>query len=78
MQPILKVDLSTRQFDEYILPRDWERDFLGGASLAARMLYDDLTLDLDPLSPESPLLFINGPLSGTSGPTVGRFPSVGA
>ena len=28
---------------------------------------------LDPLSPEAPLLFLNGPLSGTAGPATGRF-----
>ena len=73
MQPILKIDLSTGKTEEYKIPEQWEKDFLGGASLAARILYPHLTKELDPLSPESPLLFLNGPLSGTSGPTTGRF-----
>src|SRR6266545_6467182 len=73
MQPILKLDLTTGKTEEYIIPQEWERDYLGGASLAARILYPYLTKDLDPLSPESPLLFLNGPLSGTAGPTTGRF-----
>ncbi|HEX7620471.1 MAG TPA: aldehyde ferredoxin oxidoreductase family protein [Anaerolineales bacterium] len=73
MQPILKVNLTTGETSEYIIPIEWERDYIGGASLAARMLYPILTADLDPFSPESPLLFLNGPLSGTAGPTVGRF-----
>jgi aldehyde:ferredoxin oxidoreductase len=73
MQPILKVNLSTGQIEIFEIPKDWEREYLGGASLAARMLYDYLTLELNPLSPQAPLLFLNGPLSGTSGPTVGRF-----
>ncbi|MBI1794992.1 MAG: aldehyde ferredoxin oxidoreductase family protein [Chloroflexi bacterium] len=73
MQPILKVDLSTGRTEEYKIPEEWERAFLGGASLAARLLYPYLTKELDPFSPEAPLLFINGPLTGTSGPTVGRF-----
>ncbi len=73
MQPILKLNLSTGETNDYLIPKDWERDFLGGASLAARLLYSSLTSDLDPLSPDSPLLFLNGPLSGTAGPTVGRF-----
>jgi aldehyde:ferredoxin oxidoreductase len=73
MQPILKIDLTTSGMSEYVIPKEWERDFLGGASLAARLLYPDLTQDLDPFSSESPLLFLNGPLSGTAGPTVGRF-----
>jgi aldehyde:ferredoxin oxidoreductase len=73
MQPILKINLTTGEASEYIIPSEWERDYLGGASLAARLLYPMLTKDLDPFSPESPLLFLNGPLSGTAGPAVGRF-----
>ncbi|MFM8320635.1 MAG: aldehyde ferredoxin oxidoreductase N-terminal domain-containing protein, partial [Chloroflexota bacterium] len=73
MQPILRVDLTLGKIDTLEIPPAWERDFLGGASLAARLLYDHLRPDLDPLDPQAPLLFLNGPLSGTSGPAVGRF-----
>jgi len=73
MQPILKIDLSTGKTEEYRIPEKWEKDFLGGASLAARILYSSLTRELDPLSPEAPLLFMMGPMTGTSGPTTGRF-----
>lgn len=73
MQPILTVDLSSGSTGMYRVPPAWERDYLGGASLAARLLYDRLTRDLDPFSPDAPLLFLNGPLSGTAGPAVGRF-----
>src|SRR5574341_1331201 len=73
MQPILKIDLSTGTSQEYKILEGYERAFLGGASLAARLLYPYLTKELDPFSAEAPLLFLNGPLTGTSGPTVGRF-----
>ena len=73
MQPILKVNLTSGEISHLQIPLEWERDYLGGASLAARLLYDRLVPELQPLSPEAPLLFLNGPLSGTSGPTVGRF-----
>jgi len=73
MQPILKVNLTNGEITQYQIPIDWEQEYLGGASLAARLLYDHLLPGLEPLSPEAPLLFLNGPLSGTSGPTVGRF-----
>lgn len=73
MQPILKINLTTGESGEYRIPEKWERDFLGGASLAARILYDTLTPALNPLEPDSPLLFMTGPLTGTSGPTTGRF-----
>jgi len=73
MQPILTVNLSTGAIGEYIIPLDWQKEYLGGASLAARVLYEHFTPDLEPLSPGAPLLFLNGPLTGTSGPAVGRF-----
>jgi aldehyde:ferredoxin oxidoreductase len=73
MQPILKIDLTTGKTEQYGIPQQWERDFLGGASLAARILYSSLRSDLDPLAPAAPLLFMTGPMTGTSGPTTGRF-----
>ncbi|KAA3647963.1 MAG: aldehyde ferredoxin oxidoreductase [Chloroflexi bacterium] len=77
LQPILTVDLTAGEIGQFNVPAEWERDYLGGASLAARMLYDELTPELDPLLPEAPLLFLNGPLSGTAGPAVGRFVTCG-
>jgi aldehyde:ferredoxin oxidoreductase len=73
MQPILRINLSTRNIDEFIVPHQWEVDYLGGATLGARLLYEELIPNLDPLSEQASLLFLNGPLSGTSGPAVGRF-----
>ena len=73
MQPILTIDLTTGITDSYTVPPAWEAEYLGGASLAARMLYDQLTASLEPLSPQNPLLFLTGPLTGTSGPSVSRF-----
>jgi aldehyde:ferredoxin oxidoreductase len=73
VQPILQVDLTNKQTDRIQVPAAWEQGFLGGASLAARLLYEHLSIDLNALSPDAPLLFMNGPLSGTAGPTVGRF-----
>ena len=73
MQPILKINLTTGETEEYRIPERWEKDFLGGASLAARILYSSLTPELDALSPDAPLLFMMGPMTGTSGPTTGRF-----
>jgi aldehyde:ferredoxin oxidoreductase len=73
MQPILKIDLSTKEIESSSIPQDWEKEYLGGASLAARMLYDTLSEDLDAFGPSSPVLCMTGPLTGTAGPAVGRF-----
>jgi aldehyde:ferredoxin oxidoreductase len=73
VQDILKINLISGTFRRFSIPPQWERQYLGGASLAARLLYEDMTRDLDPYSPQAPLLFLNGPLTGTAGPAVGRF-----
>ena len=78
MQPILKVDLSSKTISQFSVPSEWERDFLGGSALAARLLYDKLTPELEPFAPEAPLLFLNGPLSGTVGPPPGASWCAGA
>ena len=73
MQPILKIDLSVAGWQEFVVPQDWQQLFLGGASLAARLLASELSPSLAPLAEEAPLLFLTGPLTGTAGPAVGRF-----
>lgn len=70
---ILTIDLSTGLIADKSLDPFLLRNFVGGASLAARLLYDHLTPALDPLSPDNPLLFMTGPLTGSSGPSVGRY-----
>jgi aldehyde:ferredoxin oxidoreductase len=73
VQPILKINLSTGDIDSFAVPIQEVENYIGGASLAARLLYDELTKELNPLSDEAPLLFITGPVTGTVGPAVGRF-----
>lgn len=73
MQPILKIDLTRGTSEPWQIPAKWQEQYLGGASLAARILYDSLTRKLEPFSPQAPLLYLTGPLTGTLGPSVGRF-----
>jgi len=73
MQPVLSIDLSTGSYELIDIPKIWEEIYLGGATLAARMLYDRLIPENDPFNENTPLLFLIGPLTGTSGPAVGRF-----
>lgn len=70
---LLTVDLTTGRIGEEAIPESDLRDFVGGASLGARLLYRQLTPLLDPLGPDNPLLFITGPLTGSAGPAVGRY-----
>jgi aldehyde:ferredoxin oxidoreductase len=69
---LLRVNLETGEAAWGEAAEGEGRALLGGPSLAARLLYADLTADLDPLSPTAPLAFVTGPLTGTAGPAVGR------
>ncbi|MFW9842338.1 MAG: aldehyde ferredoxin oxidoreductase family protein, partial [Candidatus Thorarchaeota archaeon] len=66
---ILRVDLSAGSTSVTATDEKILRDFIGGAGLGARLLYDMIDSDTDPLSPENPLLYLTGPLCGTMAPT---------
>ncbi len=68
-----RFDLTTEAFEIVHVEEAVYRDFVGGAGIAAALLFPTLTQELDPLAPESPLLLATGPLTGTRGPSVGRF-----
>jgi aldehyde:ferredoxin oxidoreductase len=69
----LKVDLNTLKTEDMPLAEDVLRKFIGGATLAAKLLYDYVKKGMDPLAPESPLIFATGPFTGTSIPMVSRY-----
>jgi aldehyde:ferredoxin oxidoreductase len=68
----LEVDLTTGKSRLVKLPVTYYSRFLGGASLAARILFDDQAYTPEPLSPENILIFLTGPLSGINFPGAGR------
>jgi aldehyde:ferredoxin oxidoreductase len=70
---LLTVDLTTGRVETLSLDSVMLRKFLGGSALSAALLYPRLTRDLDPLGSDNPLLILSGPLTGTAGPSVGRF-----
>jgi aldehyde:ferredoxin oxidoreductase len=70
---ILNIDLSkekiwTEDLDEQVM-----RLLLGGKGLGTWLLYKELKARIDPLSPENLLIFVTGPLTGTTAPTSSRF-----
>jgi len=70
---IVKIDLSSGKSEDLSFPEDLWRSHIGGSGLGAR-IYNDLAGGLpEPLSPETPLLFLAGPLVGTSLPGSSRF-----
>jgi aldehyde:ferredoxin oxidoreductase len=69
---VLKVDLTSGATEEVEIPEKNYRDFLGGSGLAAKWFFDNEGWKAEPLSPDNPLMIMNGPLSGTSLPGVSR------
>ncbi len=72
MKKYLHIDLTTGLIEEKGIDPALARDFIGGSGLTARLLYDMINQNTDPLGPENPLLFMTGPLVGTSMPAAGR------
>jgi aldehyde:ferredoxin oxidoreductase len=49
---ILRVNLTAGSFQDEALTNELARHYLGGAGMAACMLYDELVPGIDPFSPE--------------------------
>lgn len=62
------MDLSTGKITDYNVPEEYYRLYLGGKGLGARLLWDFLPADgsADPLGEDNVILFLVGPLVGTS------------
>jgi aldehyde:ferredoxin oxidoreductase len=72
MNKYLHINLSAGSIKKKDIDPALSRDFIGGSGLAARLLYDLIDQNTDPLGPENPLLFMTGPLVGTAMPAAGR------
>jgi aldehyde:ferredoxin oxidoreductase len=70
---ILEIDLTTLTFKAYPLDMEMARQFIGGRGLGARLLWDLVGPEVDPLAPENVLIFTNGPLTATGYQTSNRF-----
>jgi aldehyde:ferredoxin oxidoreductase len=73
MGKILRVDLTRGEVRKEDLRLDWAKQFLGGAGLATRYLYDLVPNGADPLGPENVLIMMTGPLTGTSSASASRY-----
>ncbi|MES0361812.1 MAG: aldehyde ferredoxin oxidoreductase family protein [Anaerolineales bacterium] len=73
MGKTLRVDLTKGEIYIEDTRQDWARKFMGGAGLATRYLYDEVPQGADPLGPENLLIFMTGPLTGTSSGSASRY-----
>ena len=69
---ILRVDLTTGKVSTEPLSEAMAKSYIGGIGLGIRLLMDNSKPGTDPFSPDNPIIFVTGPLSGTMGPTAGN------
>jgi len=69
---ILHIDLSTGKTEIEPLKEELAKKYIGGIGLGIRLLLDHSKPGTDPFSPQNPIIFATGPLSGTMAPTAGN------
>jgi aldehyde:ferredoxin oxidoreductase len=70
---ILEVNLTTGAVGQSTVEREVLRRFIGGGGVAANLLLNRVSPDVDPLSGGNVLFLMNGPLTGTKLPGAARF-----
>ena len=69
----LRVNLTNGDISKEPTNMENARNFFGARGLGTKILYEEVDPKVDALSPENKLIFAPGPLTGTFGPSVGRF-----
>ena len=69
---ILEVDLSAGTSRTLDLSDRFILKYMGGRGFGAKLVWDNLTPDLDPLGPENVIVMAPGPLTGTFLPSSGK------
>jgi len=70
---LLRVNLSRPSLTEEIIDPQLLRDYIGGAGLGTRLMYDEVPPDTDPLAPEAKIIITTGPVTATALGTAGRY-----
>ncbi|MEW6662137.1 MAG: aldehyde ferredoxin oxidoreductase family protein [Bacillota bacterium] len=65
----LDINLETGTIDKKNLDENMTKQFIGGGGFIARILWEELSSDTDPLGPENLLILMTGPMTGTLAPT---------
>jgi aldehyde:ferredoxin oxidoreductase len=70
---ILDIDLTSGSIETHPLDMKMARLYLGGRGLGARLLWDLVGPEIEPLSPDNILIFATGPLTASGAQTSNRF-----
>ncbi len=74
---VLRINLTDKTSRVEELPVEVARDFIGGAGIGIKYLYDEVKPGTDPLGPENKLIFAPGPFTGAGVPCASRMAVVG-
>jgi aldehyde:ferredoxin oxidoreductase len=70
---LLEIDLTSGKTKDTMISDEMVEKYLGGRGLGARLLFDMVPANTDPLSPENVLIFLTGPLTATMVPGSSKF-----
>ena len=73
IQKFLRLNLSKNKFIVNEYNGEMAKAFLGGRGFAAKIFWDEIKPEVNPLSPENKLIFSTGPLTGLPLPSSGKF-----
>lgn len=65
----LDINLKTGAIDKKPLDQAMMKQFIGGGGFSAKILWDELPKDTDPLGPDNLMILVTGPMTGTLAPT---------
>jgi aldehyde:ferredoxin oxidoreductase len=69
---LLHINLSKETSKTITLPEEILKKYIGGRGLGAKLYWDLLPPDADPLGPDNVFMVLTGPLSGTMVPGAGK------
>ncbi|HIE15172.1 TPA: aldehyde ferredoxin oxidoreductase, partial [Candidatus Bathyarchaeota archaeon] len=70
---ILRINLTEGRSTIFKVRKEDAVKFIGGSGLAAKIIWEELNPQINPLSPENLLVFMTGPLEGTLVPCSSRY-----
>ncbi|MCX7770885.1 MAG: aldehyde ferredoxin oxidoreductase family protein [Proteobacteria bacterium] len=70
---LFHINLSSKEVKKINIHPSILKDYLGGRGLGVRLFFDFAKPEIDPFDEKSPIFFLTGPLTGSSGLLTGRF-----
>ena len=66
MGDLLRIDLTTRTTSEETVPPELIKELIGAKGIGTHYLCEEVAPEVDPLSPGNKLIFVVGPMGGTT------------